>query len=87
MKLSYDKLQRNQCAMVYTDFWARATEQASSAVGKETGKTSCIEQFNNMPRQRLSRLVCKTLSSSKSVENHAGAIWHFIHYYNASLLA
>jgi len=31
MKLSYDKLQRNQCAMVYTDFWARATEQASSS--------------------------------------------------------
>ncbi len=40
------------------------------AVGKETGKTSYIERFNNTLRQRVSRLVRKTLSFSKSLENH-----------------
>lgn len=56
------------------------------AVGKETGKTTYIERFNNTLRQRVSRLVRKTLSFSKSLENHIGAIWYFIHHYNASLL-
>lgn len=32
----------------------------------------------------MSRLVRKTLSFSKSLENHIGAIWYFIHHYNAS---
>ncbi|MEA5567316.1 IS1 family transposase, partial [Anabaena sp. UHCC 0399] len=54
-------------------------------VGKETGFTPYIERFNNTLRQRVSRLVPKTLSFSKSLENHIGAIWYFIHYYNASL--
>jgi insertion element IS1 protein InsB len=53
---------------------------------EETGKTSYIERFNNTLRQRILRLVRKTLSFSKSLENHIGAIWYFIHYYNASLL-
>lgn len=71
------------------------------AVGKETGKTSYIEladtlllfkkqertrRFNNTLRQRVSRLVRKTLSFSKSLENHISAIWYFIHHYNSSLL-
>ena len=55
-------------------------------VGKETGKTSYIERLNNTLRQRVSRLVRKTLSFSKSLENHIRAIWYFVHYYNASLL-
>ncbi len=33
-------------------------------------------------RQRISRLVRKTLSFSKKLENHIGAIWMFIHDYN-----
>ncbi|OQY44229.1 MAG: hypothetical protein B6242_13125 [Anaerolineaceae bacterium 4572_78] len=36
-------------------------------------------------RQRVSRLVRKTLSFSKNVANHIGAIWYFVHHYNASL--
>jgi hypothetical protein len=44
-----------------------------------------IERFNNTLRQRVSRLVRKILSFSKSLENHIGAIWYFIHHYNASL--
>ncbi len=79
-----------QCAVAYTDFWAAYTTVLPSsrhrAVGKETGKTSYIERLNNTLRQRLSRLVRKTLSFSKSLENHIGAIWYFVHYYNASLL-
>ncbi len=37
-------------------------------------------------RQRVFRLVRKTLSFSKLLENHIGAIWYFVHYYNLSLL-
>ena len=79
-----------QCAIAYTDFWvaygAVLPSKRHRAVGKETGKTSYIERFNNTLRQRVSRLVRKTLSFSKSVENHIGAIWCCIHHYNASLL-
>jgi len=38
-------------------------------------------------RQRVSRLVRKTLSFSKKLENHIGAIFYFIHHYNATLRA
>ena len=34
-------------------------------------------------RQRCSRLVRKTLSFSKKLANHIGALWYFIHDYNA----
>jgi len=51
-------------------------------VGKESGLTSYIERLNNTLRQRISRLVRKTLSFSKKLENHQGAIWNFIHDYN-----
>jgi insertion element IS1 protein InsB len=79
-----------QCAIACTDFWAAYSPVLASkrhrAVGKETGKISYIERFNNTLRQRVSRLVRKTLSFSKSLENHIGAIWYFIHAYNKSLL-
>lgn len=79
-----------QCAVSYTDFW-EAYEQIipskrHQAVGKETGKTNYIERFNCTLRQRVSRLVRKTLSFSKKLENHISAIWNFIHHYNASLI-
>jgi IS1 family transposase len=76
-------------AVIYSDFWSAYADVLPSkrhcAVGKETGKTSYIERFNCTLRQRVSRLVRKTLSFSKKLENHIGAIWLFIHYYNASL--
>jgi IS1 family transposase len=79
-----------QCAIAYTDFWAAYAAVLPSkrhrAVGKQTGKTSYIERLNNTFRQRVSRLVRKTLSFSKSLENYIGAVWYFVHYYNASLL-
>jgi IS1 family transposase len=85
---AYHFLQHNPIA--YTDFWAAYAAVLPSKrhrmVGKETGKTSYIERLNNTLRQRVSRLVRKALSFSKSLENHIGAIWYFVHYYNASLL-
>jgi IS1 family transposase len=78
-----------QCAVCYSDFWdAYACVLPSKRhrpVGKESGQTSHIERLNNTLRQRISRLVRKTLSFSKKVENHIGAIWYFVHHYNASL--
>jgi len=77
-------------ATAYTDDWAayRAIfyEDKLHQVGKESGQTNHIERFNNTLRQRVARLVRKTLSFSKKLENHIGAIWYFIHHYNASLL-
>ncbi len=75
-----------QCAVCYTDFWA-AYEQIfpskrHKAVGKKSGQTNYIERFNLTLRQRVSRLVRKTLSFSKKIENHIGAIWNFVHHYN-----
>jgi insertion element IS1 protein InsB len=55
------------------------------AVGKETGLTSYIERLNNTLRQRISRLVRKTLSFSKKLENHIGEIGNFIHEYNQQI--
>lgn len=78
------------CAIASTDFWpayaAVLPSKRHRAVGKETGKTSYVERFNNTLRQRVSRLVRKMLSFSKSLENHIGAIWYFVHAYNQSLL-
>jgi insertion element IS1 protein InsB len=75
-----------QCATVYPDYWEAYVTVIPSkrhrAVGKDSGLTSYIERFNNTLRQRVSRLVRKTLSFSKKLENHVGAIWNFIHEYN-----
>ena len=78
-----------QCAVAYTDSWEAYgcifPQQRHHAVGKKTGQTSYIERFNCTMRQRVSRLVRKTLSFSKKLDNHIGAIWMFVHHYNASL--
>ena len=52
------------------------------AISKLARKTNHIERFNNTLRQRLSRLVRATLSFSKKIENHIGAIKFFICHYN-----
>ena len=78
-----------QCAVAFTDFWKAygviLPSKRHQAVGKETGKTSYIERCNCTLRQRVSRLVRSTLSFSKKVENHVGAIWLFVPHYNSSL--
>jgi insertion element IS1 protein InsB len=48
------------------------------AITKKARKTNHIERFNNTLRQRVSRLVRETLSFSKKVANHLGAIKYFI---------
>ena len=78
-----------QCAVCYTDFWSAydeiIPEKRHKAVGKDSGKTNHIERFNLTLRQRVSRLVRKTLSFSKKLENHIGAIWNFVHHYNLEI--
>ena len=78
-----------QCAVAYTDFWQSYEKviprKRHRAVGKETGQTNHVERLNNTFRQRISRLVRKSLSFSKKLENHIGAIWYFIHDYNDQL--
>ena len=78
-----------QCAVCYTDFWSSYEEVFPSsrhrAVEKNEGKTNHIERFNCTLRQRVSPLVRRTLSFSKKLANHIGAIWLFVHHYNASL--
>jgi len=78
-----------QCAVSYTDFRNSYAEIFPSgrhrAVAKNSGKTGYIERLNLAIRQRVSRLVRKTLSFSKNIENHAGAVWNFVHHYNASI--
>jgi insertion element IS1 protein InsB len=78
-----------QGAICYTDEWeayaAVIPPHQHRPVKKDSGKTNYIERFNCTLRQRVSRLVRKTLSFSKKLTNHIGAIWYFIHYYNASL--
>ena len=70
-----------QCAFAYTDFWQAyqtvIPREPHRAVGKETGLTNHIERLNNTFRQ--------SLSFSKKLHNHTGAIWYFIHGYNAEL--
>ncbi len=78
-----------QCAVCHSDFWASYKEVIPSkrhkGVGKKSGKTNRIERFNCTLRQRVSRLVRKTLSFSKKLANHIAAIWYFVHNYNSSL--
>lgn len=52
----------------FSDFWKSYNcipKITHTTVGKETGQTAHIERLNNTLRQRISRLVRKTLSFSK----------------------
>ena len=57
------------------------------AITKKARKTNHIERFNNTLRQRVSRLVRETLSFSKNLANHIGAIKFFICHYNLARTA
>ncbi len=79
-----------QCAVCYTDFWEAYAgvipECRHRPVGKETGKTNHVERTNCTLRQRISRLVRKTLSFSKILDHHVRAIRYFIWDFNSALL-
>ena len=55
-------------------------------VSKGSGKTSHIERINLTFRQRLSALVRKTISFSRSMENLTASVWMFVQDYNNNLL-
>jgi insertion element IS1 protein InsB len=80
-----------QCAVCYTDRWeaypAVLPPTRHQAVSKESGETSHIERLNNTFRQRISRLVRRTLSFSKTVANHVGAVWSYVHDHNTLMRA
>lgn len=67
-----------QCAVIYTDRYSAYPTALPSKrhrpVDKDTGFTSYIERFNCTLRQRVSRLVRKSLSFSKKLENYIAAI-------------
>jgi insertion element IS1 protein InsB len=51
-------------------------------VAKETGETAHVERHNNTLRQRLGRLVRKSLSWSKATEMLVACLAVFFHRYN-----
>ncbi len=73
-------------ALVLTDCWdayALAIPAAQHvACQKQSGQVSLIERFNGTLRQRVSRLVRKSLAFSKSDWFHEEAIKYFIAHYN-----
>ena len=83
--LPLSKLEKVEAAYC-TDLW-RSYDNVIPKERRATakGETNHVERFNNTLRQRLGRLVRKTLSFSKSREMHEAALTVFIHNYNASL--
>jgi IS1 family transposase len=78
-----------QCAVIYTDQWKAyqgiIPSKRHRITEKGRGETNHIERLNNTLRQRVSRLVRKTLAFSKKFINHIGAILCFIDYYLSNL--
>jgi len=77
-------------ATFYSDDWEAykgvIPPERHQVCGKESGLTSGVERFNCTLRQRVSRLVRKTLSFSKKLANHIGAIKYFICHYNREVM-
>jgi insertion element IS1 protein InsB len=73
-------------AICYSDFWAAYAavipRTRHRPVGKETGETVHVERYNNTLRQRLGRLVRKTLSFSKATDMLVMTLQLFIYRYN-----
>lgn len=52
---------------------------------KTVARPVILSDLTALCEARVSRLVRKTLSFSKKLENPSGAIWDFVYHYNASL--
>ncbi|HEX8088344.1 MAG TPA: IS1 family transposase, partial [Blastocatellia bacterium] len=78
-----------QQASFDTDDWKAYKEIIPASrhrvYAKGSGHTNIIERFNCTLRQRVSRLGRETLSFSKNLLNHIGAIKYFICHYNQML--
>jgi insertion element IS1 protein InsB len=73
-------------SLCYSDFWKAyqaVLPPKQHLASQRKGKTNHIERFNNTLRQRLARLVRRTLSFSKINPMHEATIKLFIHRYNA----
>ena len=70
--------------VVYEGVIPAAQHKASTKLAR---KTNHVERVNNTLRQRVSRLVRETLSFSKKLANHIGAIKYFICHYNLTRIA
>jgi insertion element IS1 protein InsB len=72
-----------------SDFWlaygAAFPQRTHRFCGKEEGETNHAERFFGTLRSRLSRLVRKTYSFSKSIERHLDAIHLFVTVYNLKI--
>ena len=66
----------------YYNVLPRSQHQACAKGG---GQTNHIERFNNTLRQRLARLVRKTLSFSKCARMLAFTVELFLHRYNPEI--
>ena len=77
-------------ATFYTDglaaYQAVIPPERHQVCAKRSGHTNIIERFNCTLRQRVSRLVRFSLSFSKTLRNHIGAIKYFICYYNREVI-
>jgi len=80
-----------QQAMFYTDCYevykGVIPPTQHKAITKNARKTNHVERFNNTQRQRVARLGRDTLSFSKTLVNHIGAIKFFICHYNLAKAA
>ena len=78
-------------AMFYTDHYivykGVILPAQHRAISKLARTTNHVERFNCTLRQRVSRLVRSTLSFSKNLANHIGAIKYFICHYNLTKCA
>jgi IS1 family transposase len=78
-------------AVFYTDHYAAYAGvipfTQHRAISKLARKTNHVERFNCPLRQRVSRLVRASLSFSKKLSNHMGAIKYFICDYNLTKCA
>ena len=72
--------------LCYTDFWTAYADvlpqEQHRATGKGEGQTCHVERFNNVLRQRLGRLVRRTLSFSKNDVMHEACLLLFLHEHN-----
>jgi insertion element IS1 protein InsB len=66
-------------------YLAAVPPERHAAGDKGDGITCHVERFWWTCRRRCARVVRKTLSFSKCLLNHVGALWYFVRHYNESL--
>jgi len=75
--------------LIYTDFlesyFAVVPEEQHRPSAKDSGEINHVERANLTLRQRLARLVRKTLSFSKSLVMHGICLSRFIRRYNREI--